>query len=148
MHAAVLDDHYISGLPIDLFAVVNVVATALEHVEHSTVQVAVLLSVSARRIDFDMRFNRLGDGRSLRAYDVFAEELWPAFPGKIARRIDTRLLDQRLVEIAVGSFELSHEDALFCPALPDLLILVVVIMRGLIVALSRRSIVKACHSLL
>src|ERR1019366_9803715 len=99
MHAAILDNHDVTGLPIDPFAVMDVMAAAFEDVEHGAVQVTVLLPVSARCIDLDMRLDRLGDGRRLRTDDVFSVKLRPTFPGKIAGRIDARLLDQRLVAV-------------------------------------------------
>ena len=83
----------------------DVVAAALEHVEHGAVQMAVLLSVGARRVDLDMGLDRLGDCGGLRADHVLAVKLRAALPGHVARRIDPRLLEQRLVEVAVGAFE-------------------------------------------
>src|SRR6185312_17085389 len=93
MDAAVLDDHHVAGLPGDVLAVVHVVAAALEHVEHGAVQVAVLLSVGARRVDLDMGLDRLRDGGGLRADHVLAEKLRSAFPRHVARGIDPRPLE-------------------------------------------------------
>src|SRR3974377_1768354 len=76
---------------------------------------------------------------------MFAVELRAPFPRKIARRIDPRLVDQCLIQVAIGPFELSHEDPRLCPALPDLLMLVIVVVWRTVMALSRFVIKKACH---
>ena len=47
VHAAVLDEHDVAGLPVDVPAVMDVVAVALEHVEHRAVEMAVLLAGGA-----------------------------------------------------------------------------------------------------
>ena len=82
MDAAVFDDHDVPRLPLDPLAVVNVMASALEHVEYGTVQVAVLLSVGSGCVDLDMRLNRLRHRGRLRADNVFAEQLRAALPRK------------------------------------------------------------------
>src|SRR4051794_31238462 len=148
MHAAVLDDHHIAGLPGNMPAVMDVMAAALDHVEHRAVEMPVLLPVSARRVDLDMRLDRLRHVGVRRADDVLAVELRAALPWTFARRIDARLLHQRLVEIAIAARELAHEDALLRPALPLLRTGQGFVMRGLVVAGAGRGgglVVKACH---
>src|SRR6516225_8366241 len=76
---------------------------------------------------------------------MFAVELRAPFPRKIARRIDPRLVDQCLIQVAIGPFELSHEDPRLCPAFPDLLMLVIVVVWRTVMAFSRCVIIKACH---
>src|SRR3974377_45774 len=76
---------------------------------------------------------------------MFAVELRAPFPRKIARRIDPRLVDHCLIQVSIGPFELSHEDPRLCPALPDLLMLVIVVVWRTVMALSRCVIIKACH---
>ena len=81
MHAAILDDHHIAGLPRDVAAVMDVVTVAFEHVEHGAVHMAVLLAEGARAIGLDMRLDRLRDHRRLRRDDLLAVLLRPALPG-------------------------------------------------------------------
>ena len=59
MHAAVLDQHHVAGLPWDPPAVMHVVAVALEHVEHRAVEMAVLLAAGLGRIGLDVGLDRL-----------------------------------------------------------------------------------------
>ena len=61
MHAAVLDEHDVARLPRNMPAVMDVVAAALEDIEHGAVQMPVLLAVGARRIGLDMGLDRLRD---------------------------------------------------------------------------------------
>jgi|SRR6516164_5116263 hypothetical protein len=82
--ATVLNNHDVTGLPIDPLSVMDVVAAPLEYVKHGTIQVAVLLSERSWCIDLNVRFNRLSDGRGLWTNDMFAVQLRPAFPWKIA----------------------------------------------------------------
>src|SRR6516165_2351653 len=133
MDATVLDDHHVAGLPGDMAAVVHVMAAALEHVEHSAVEVAVLLPVSPRRVGLDMRFHRLDDGGRLRADHALAELAGAALPRHVAGRIDPLLLEQRLVEVAIGAFQRAHEGALLGPALPPFVLLLL----GLVVTNAR-----------
>ena len=145
--AAVLDDHHVAGLPGNVPAVVHVVAAALEHVEHRAVEVAVLLAVGAGRIGLDVRFHRLDDGGGLRADDALAELAGAALPRHLLRGIDALLLEQRLVEMAIGAFERPHEGALLCPALPFLVLLLLGVFVGLVVTDARPGLlVHACHS--
>ena len=118
VHAAVLDQHHVAGLPFHVAAVMNVVAVALEHVEHRAVEMAVLLAGIERRIAFDMRFDRLHDVDGLRRDDVLAVHRRPALPRMILRGIDPRLFEELLVKMAVGAFQRAHEGALLGPALP------------------------------
>src|SRR5215472_8554859 len=50
VHAAVLDQHHVAGLPFDVAAVMDVVAVALEHVEHRAIEMTVLLAGIERRV--------------------------------------------------------------------------------------------------
>src|SRR5262249_59664362 len=99
-------------LPRNVPAVVHVMAAALEHVEHRAVEMTVLLAVGARRIGLDMRLHRLNDRGGLRTDDALAELAGAALPGHLLRRVDALLLEQRLVEVAVGAFQRAHEGAL------------------------------------
>src|SRR6202035_37147 len=55
----------------------------------------------------------------MRTDDMLAIDLRSSLPGHLARRIDSRLIEQRLRQVAVGAFESAHKRALFLPALPD-----------------------------
>ena len=66
MHAGVLHQHHVAGLPFHVAAVVHVVAVALEHVEHRAVEMAVLLAGVERRVALDVQFDRLHDRDRLR----------------------------------------------------------------------------------
>src|SRR5262249_53435765 len=143
----VLHDHDVARLPRDVAAVVHVVAAALEHVEHRAVEVAMLLAVGARRIGLDMRLQRLDDRGRLRTDHALAELAGAAFPRHLMRGVDPLLLEQRLVEMAVGALECAHEGALLRPALPFLVLLLLGILVGLVVTDARpRLLVHACHS--
>jgi len=141
MHAAVLDEHDVAGLPLDATAVMDVVAAPFEHVEAGAVEMAVLLAVGAGRVDLDVGFDRLGDGRVLRTDDVLA-----VLPGHLstARRAKSRpgSLDQLLVEMAVGAFERAHEGALLGQRSISVLELFLA-FRRLVVADARRLLVEA-----
>jgi hypothetical protein len=135
MHAAVLDQHHVTGLPFHVAAVMDVVAVPLEHVEHRAVEMAVLLAGIERRVALDMRFDRLHDVHRLRRDHVLAVHRGPALPRMILRGIDARLFQELLVKVAVGAFERAHESALLGPALPfAVLDLVGVFVRRLVVA--------------
>ena len=123
MHAAVLDQHHVAGLPRNMAAVVHVMAVALEHVEHRAVEMAVLLAGGARRVGLDVRFDRLRDVDGLRRDHALAVMSGTALPGHVLRREHPRLIDQLLVEMAVGAFERADEGALLGPALPVLVFL-------------------------
>src|SRR5215813_6594486 len=123
VHAAVLHEHDVAGLPWDVPAVVDVVAAPLEHVEAGAVEMAVLLPVRAGCVDLDMRLDRLGDGRVLRADDVLAVLAGPALPRHVARGVDARRFDQLLVEVAVGPSRRAHKRAFLGPAVPALVLL-------------------------
>src|SRR5215467_9403214 len=142
MHARAFDDHDIARLPLDAAAVMNIVAAALEHIEHGAVEMPVLLAIGAGCIAFDMGLDRLHHIGGLRAHHVFAIERRPALPWMVARRIDPGLLEQGLVDVAIGAGEFAHEGALFRPAFPLALL---VFDRRAIVALSRRLLIKAGH---
>jgi hypothetical protein len=83
MHAAVLDDHHVAGLPRNMPAVVHVVAAALQYVEHRAVEMAVLLAGGHRGIGLDVRFDRLGDVDRLGRDHALAEMSGPALPGHV-----------------------------------------------------------------
>ena len=123
MHAAVLDQHHVAGLPGNVAAVVHVMAVALEHVEHRAVEMAVLLAGGARRVGLDVRFDRLRDVDGLGRDHALAVMSGAALPGHVLRREHPRLVDQLLVEMAVGAFERADEGALLGPALPVLVFL-------------------------
>src|SRR5262249_23492947 len=146
MHAAVLDQHHVAGLPGNLAAVVDVVAVALEHVEHRAVEVAVLLTAGLGCIGLDVGFDRLDDRGCLRAEEALAENLRPPLRGQIVRGVDALFLFQRLVEMAVGTFERAHEGALLRPAVPLLVLLFHLHRIGLVVA-DARGLDNACHPL-
>src|SRR5262249_9943310 len=144
VHASALHDHHVARLPVDPAAIVDVVAAPLEHVEHRAVEMAVLLPVGAGRIALDMGLDRLNDVGRSRRDDVLAVERGAALPRMIARGVDARLLQQLLVDLAVGPFERPHEDALLRPALP---LAFLVLGRRLVVAgAGRGSFLKACHA--
>src|SRR5581483_7624047 len=145
MHAAVLHDHDVAGFPRDVLPVVDVVAVPLDDEEDRAVQMAVLLAVSARRIDLDMGFYRLCDVGVLRADDVLAVKLGAAFPRRFVGWVDARLLHQRFVEFAVGARQFADENALFRPAIPFLRAGQFLILR-LVMPDSRSLFVKTCHS--
>src|SRR5262249_21966767 len=143
----VFDDHHVAGLPGDMAPVVDVVAAALEHVEHRTVEMAVLLAVCRGSVRLDMRFHRLDDAGRLRADDALAELTRPAFPRHVAGWIDPLLLEQRLVEMAISAFERAHEGALLGPALPPLVLLLFGKFVGLVMPDARpRLVVHPRHS--
>src|SRR5262245_50364285 len=142
VHARAFHDHHVARFPVDAAAVVDVMAAAFEYIEYGAVEMPVLLAVGAGRVAFDVGLDRLHHIGGLRAHDVLAEERRPSFPGMVARRIHTRLLQQGLVDVAVGAGELSHEGALFRPALPLPLL---VLNRRAIVALSWGLLIKAGH---
>src|SRR5262249_16398462 len=146
VHAAVLDEHHVTGLPRNVAAVVHVVAAALEHVEAGAVEVAVLLAVGARRVDLDVGLDRLGDVGVLRADGVLAVLAGTALPRHVGRRVDPRRLEQLLVEVAVGAFERAHEGALLGPALPALMLLLLLAFARQVVADARILLVEARHS--
>src|SRR3981189_3558843 len=50
MHAAVLDQHHVAGLPGNLAAVVDVIVVALQDIEHRAVEVAMLLTAGLGRV--------------------------------------------------------------------------------------------------
>src|SRR5262245_42058033 len=128
-------------------AVVDVVPAALEHVEHGTVEMAVLLAIGARRVSLDVRFHRLDDAGRLRADHALAELTGTALPRHVTRRIDPLLLQQSLVEVAIGAFQRPHEGALFRPALPLLVLLLLGKLVGLVMTDARpRLLVHARHS--
>src|SRR6266566_1196315 len=132
--AAVLDQHYVAGLPLHGTAVVDIVAVALEDVKYRAVEMTVLLTGIERRIAFDMRLDRLHDVDRLRRDHVLAVHRRSALPRMILRGIDARLFQQLFVKMAVGSFERADEGALLGPALPfAVLDLVGVFFRRLIV---------------
>src|SRR6266446_628789 len=142
VHTGALDDHHVARFPVDAAAVMDVVAAAFEHVEHGAVEVPVLLAVGAGCVAFDVGLDRLHNVGGLRAHDVLAVERRPPFPGVVARRIDPRLLEQGLVDVAIRTGEFAHEGALFRPALPLPLL---VLDRRTIVALSGGLLIKAGH---
>ena len=78
---------------------------------------------------------------------VLAVMAGPALPRHVLRRVDPRLLEQRLVEMAVGAFERAHEGALLGPALPLVVLLLLGVFVGLVVADARPYLfVHPCHS--
>src|SRR5262245_24609300 len=145
VHAAVLHEHHVAGLPGNVPAVMDVVAASLEHVEAGAVEMAVLLAIGAGRVDLDMRLDRLGDGCVLRADDVLAVLAGPAFPRHVARGIDARGLDQLLVEMAVGTFERAYEGPFLGAAIPALVLLLFLALARLVVAETRGLFVEARH---
>src|SRR6516165_1671201 len=146
VNAAVLDNHHVACFPRNMPAVVHVMAAAFEDIEHGAVEVAVLLTVGPGGVRLDVGLQRLNDAGGLRADHAFAELARPALPWHLLGRIDALLLKQRLVEVAVGSLERPHESALFCPALPFLVLLLLGIFVGLVVADARTSLlIHACH---
>src|ERR1700719_983423 len=57
MYAAVLDEHDIAGFPIDAPLVMDIVAASLQNIEYCAVHVTMFLTIGARRINLDMRFD-------------------------------------------------------------------------------------------
>ena len=147
VHAGVLDQHHVAGLPRDVAAVVHVMAVALEHVEHRAVEMAVLLAGGARRIGLDVRLDRLRDVDGLRRDHALAVMAGPALPRHVLRREHPRLVDQLLVEMAVGAFQRAHEGALLGPALPVLVFLLGASSARLVVARRREAFENAGHLL-
>src|SRR5262249_12192065 len=121
----------------------DVVAATLEHVEHRAVEVAVLLPVGPGRIALDVGLDRLGDVGGAGRDHVLAVERRPAFPRMVARGVHARLLEQLLVDVAVGALERAHEGALARPALPLALL---VLGRRRVVARSGRAFVGAGYA--
>src|SRR3984957_1511998 len=146
MHAAVLDQHHVAGLPFDPPPVVHVVAVPLEHVEHRAVEMAVLLAAGLGRVSLDMGLDRLDDGGGLRADDALAVHLRPTLPGHVGGGIDPRLIHQRLVKVAVGALERAHESALLGPAVPFLVLLLHLHRVGLVVPDAGNRIDESRHS--
>src|SRR5258706_2336282 len=131
MHAAVLDEHHIAGLPLDAAPVMDVMAASLDDVEAGRVQMPMLLAIGARGISLDMRFDRLRDLRGgARRDDMLAIEVRPALPGHALGRDDTRLVQELFGQMAVGAFERADEGALLLPALPDDGLLLIVLGPG------------------
>src|SRR5258708_4376142 len=93
-----------------------------------------LFAVGARRVGLDMRLYGLNDAGRLRADDALAERARAALPRHLFGRIDALLLEQGLVEMAVGAFERAHEGTLFRPAFPLFVLLLLGIFVGLVVA--------------
>src|SRR5262249_29799644 len=60
VHAIVMHDRDVAGLPVVARAVVDFVARAIEHVEGRLVYMAVLLSLCTASIFFEMNVERLG----------------------------------------------------------------------------------------
>ena len=148
MHAAVFDDHDVAGLPLHVAAVVHVMAVALEHVEHRAVEMAMLLAGIERRVAFDVGFDRLHDIDRARRDDVLAVHRRPALPGMVLRRIDPRLFEQLLVDVAVGAFERAYEGALLGPAIPFAVLDLVGVFLGRLVVAEPRGLVfeHSCHA--
>ena len=118
MHAAGLDNHDVTGLPVDAAAVMDVIAAALQDKEHRAVEMAVLLPERTRAIGFNMGFDRLADGSRAGGDARFAVMLRAAFPRLVAKRKHARLLQQTAREFAVSPFQRAYEGALLLPALP------------------------------
>src|SRR5215472_9020037 len=118
MHAPVLDQHHVPGLPFHVPAIVDVVAMTLEYIEHRAVEMTMLLAGIERRVAFDMRLDRLHDIDRLRRDHMLAVHRRAALPGVILGRIDAWLFKQLFVEMAVGAFQRAYERALLGPALP------------------------------
>ncbi len=147
VHAAVLDQHHVAGLPGDLAAVMNVIAVALEHIEHRAVEVAVLLAAGLGSVGLDVGLDGLDDRGRLRADHALAEHLRPALPGHVLRGVDPLFLFQRLVEVAVGALQRSHEGPFLGPALPLLVLLLHFHRVGLVMP-HARSLDHVGHALL
>src|SRR6185312_12966351 len=111
--------HDVAGLPGDLAAVMDVVAAALDHVEHGAVEMAVLLAEGAGTIGLDVGLDRLGDLRVARRDADLAVVLGTALPGLGARVQHARLLEQLLGQVAIGAFERADERPLLLPAFPN-----------------------------
>src|SRR5216683_6745212 len=73
VHAVVMDDRDVAGLPIVANAVVDLVARAIENVERGLVDVPVLLGLAARRILLEMDVKGLG--ASVLGLDIMAAEM-------------------------------------------------------------------------
>src|ERR1700730_304030 len=112
VHAIVMHDRDIAGLPVVADAVVNLVARPVENVEGRLVDMAVLLGGAAWRIFLEMDVQRLG-AAILRLDVVAAEMLRAAVELELLALDDPRHRPQpaELVLEAVGPGELAHENA-------------------------------------
>src|SRR5205807_5646049 len=107
-----MHDRDVAGLPVVTDAVVNLVARAVEDVERSLVDMAVLLGGAAGRIFLEMDVQGLG-AAILRLDVMAAEMLRPAV------KLEFLALDHpghgpqpaKLVFQAVGARQLPHENA-------------------------------------
>src|SRR5262249_56261173 len=90
------------------------------------------------------------DGRKYRVRlwrdHCFVEHVRSAFPGHVLGGIDPLLLDQGLVEVAVGAFERPHEGPLLRPAVPLLVLLLHLHRVGLVVPDARLGIDDVSHA--
>ena len=148
MYATVLNDHCITGFPIYTLAIMNIVASAFQNIKDGAIQMAMLLAVRAWGVDFDMGLNGLSHLSMLRANDMFTVKARPAFPGCIARLVDTGLINQLFVETIISTLNCSNKHPFLCPAIPVSagfrwvtmsLMHVVAIVRPFI------SVVESCH---
>ena len=116
VHAIVMHDRDVAGLPVVADAVVDLVAGAVEDVERGLVDVAVLLGGAAGRIFLEMDVQRLG-AAVLRLDVVAAEMLRAAVELELLALDDARHRAQpaELVLEAVLAFERADEDAVPCP---------------------------------
>src|ERR1700722_15662659 len=122
VHTAIFDDHDIAGFPFDTPAVMDIMTSAFKHIKYRTVQMPMLLTIGAWRIGFDMRLNGLRDAGMLRADDVLAVEAWPTLPGFITGLVNTRLVDQLFVKVAVSTPQSTNKSPFLCPSVPFLAI--------------------------
>src|SRR6202035_5746680 len=53
MHAAVLDEHDVAGLPVDAPLVMDIVAAPFQNVEYRAVHMAMFLAIGSGRVNFD-----------------------------------------------------------------------------------------------
>ena len=96
----------------------HIMSFAPEHEKHRAVHVTVFLSVTARCIYVNMRFNGLGNSHCLRVDHFLAKNLWPALPFHVLRPVDSRLRKQLLHEFSVGALKRTYKSSLLGPSLP------------------------------
>src|SRR5205823_9032785 len=83
MHAVIVDDRNVAGLPVVAHAVVHLVAGAVEDVERRLVDVAMLAVDTARRVFLEVDMQRLR--KSIGGLDVMpAESLRPVVELEVA----------------------------------------------------------------
>src|SRR5262249_43702531 len=114
VHAIVMHDRDIAGLPVVARAVVDFVARAIENVEGGLVHMAVLLSLCARGIFLEVKVQRLGAA-------VLGLHIMPAEMLRAAVELEVLALDHprhrpqpgKLVLETVGPLQRAYEDAFF-----------------------------------